>query len=894
MKPISIFTVAVSAAIALFAVQACSSYGEKVELRSVIGEKQGSVSFSWKFADERNDVSQTAYQIDVTGPDVIWTTGRVESGNSLYVPYEGPALSSCSEYSVRVSVWTACAGKADIKPITGTDSFLTGLKPDEWSAEWIGLADSASFDSIGRTILPARYLRKEFDAASKVKRATLYVCGLGSSICYINGKRVGDDVFGPLPTWYPKSEEYLVYDVTDLLRKGANAIGVELGGGRFSGMREGRLLYFGEPRLIAQLRLEYAGAKEETVLTDASWMVTDRGPITENNEFDGEKYDARLELGAWTETAYACNDNWHAADVMAAPGGELRQQNSPALKVQDELTPVKVYGTPDGRTIVDMGQNMVGWVKVDFKGRKDAPVTMRFAEVLEKTDSMQLYVTNLRSALVCDRYTPSADGEFSWEPRFVYHGFRFVEISGLDYVPEAAAITGKVVYDEMKTTGEFTSSNEVLNGIFHNAYWGIRSNYRGMPTDCPQRDERQGWLGDRATGCYGESFIFDNEYLYAKWLLDIEESMREDGCISVVSPRYWTIYNGDVTWPSAFFYGADMLRKQFGNSQAIKDRYPAMKKWVEFTESEMVDSIVVKDTYGDWCMPPETELPIHSQDPARITSAAVLSTTVFYDILRKMTDFAITAGHPEDAARYAADAVNIRNAFNKKYFKADVCGYDNNTVTANLLALRLGLVPDEYRDGLVRNIVDKTETVWGGHVSGGVLGIQHLMRGLTENGYVDLAYKIATARTYPSWGYMIDSGATTIWELWNGNTADPSMNSRNHVMLLGDLIIWFYEDLAGIKAASPGFKEIDMAPVFPDGLTHVKASYDSAYGEIASSWTLDGGHLAWDVTIPVNTTATLHVPAKYAVSVSGSGVHDVATVGGETLIHLGSGTYSLR
>lgn len=882
--------------VALF-LQACSTPYHVIEPRAVIGEKQGDVSFSWKISDSRPDVSQSAYQIDVKSPDgtLVWSSGKVEDGNSLYVPYGGPALNSCSKYLWNVTAWTKCGDRPDTRTSSAGGTWLTGLKNEEWTAKWIGINDQPAVDSLKRVCIASRYLRRQFTARSNVKSAYLYICGLGSSIAFINGKRVGNDVFGSLPTWYPVSEDYLVYDVSKMVGKGENAIGVELGNGRFSGPRMAREMYRGVPRLIAQLRIQYADGTSETILTDESWMATDKGPITSNNEFDGENYDARLDLGNWSSAGYVCGDVWKKADVLDSPGGVLRQQNSPAIKVQDEVNPVKVYGTGDGRVIVDMGQNMTGWLKVSLAGVRDSTIRMRFAEVLQKDDSTRLYVDNLRTAKVTDSYIPDKDGIFTWEPSFVYHGFRFVEITGLNYVPAAASFKGEVIYDEMQTTGSFESSNEVLNAIHHNAFWGIRSNYRGMPTDCPQRDERQGWLGDRATGCYGESFIFDNEYLYNKWLLDIEESMNKDGCISVVSPRYWTIFNGDVTWPSAFFYGADMLHSHFGNTLAVKSRYPAMKKWVEYTmKASMVDSILVKDTYGDWCMPPESEKLIHSKDPSRITSAPVLSTTVFYDILNKMQGFAKLAGCPEDAAKYAADAANIRKAFNAKYFDTKNGSYDNNTVTANLLALRLGLVPEEYKDRLVENIVDKTKDVWNSHVSGGVLGIQHLMRGLTENNQVDLAFLIASSRSYPSWGYMIDSGASTIWELWNGNTADPAMNSRNHVMLLGDLVIWFYEDLAGIKSAAPGFKEIEMAPSFPAGLDHVNASYVSPYGKIISSWKLSGGKIVWNVTIPANTTATVRLPGKFGASASGPGVHSVKTVNGETVIKLGSGSYLIQ
>jgi alpha-L-rhamnosidase len=450
----------------------------------------------------------------------------------------------------------------------------------------------------------------------------------------------------------------------------------------------------------------------------------------------------------------------------------------------------------------------------------------------------------------------------------------------------------------MATTGAFETSNELVNQIYKNAYWGIRGNYRGMPTDCPQRDERLGWLGDRATGAHGESFIFNNVLLYNKWIKDIEDSMNENGSISVVSPRYWTIYNDDVTWPSAFFYISDMLYRQFGDPSAIKLHYPAMKRWVQHQiDTQMKDYILMKDTYGDWCMPPESQELIHSRDPLRRTSGQVLSTTVFYSILQLMSEFAVLNGIPSDATAYKDLAAKIRDAYNQKFFNPETAQYDNNTVTANILSLQLGLVPDGFEERLFANIADKTENELGGHVSTGVLGIQHLMRGLTKYNRVDLAYRILTNETYPSWGYMVKKDATTIWELWNGDTADPAMNSANHVMLLGDLVIWFFENLAGIQndPQSVGFKQIRMKPVFPPGLDKVNASYQSPYGLIKSNWIRNGDRFTWFITIPANTTATIELPKSFNIRpVKHPGLVSFERTNDLVVIKLNSGQYEIR
>ena len=643
------------------------------------------------------------------------------------------------------------------------------------------------------TRLAARYLRKEFSADKTVSRAMLYISGLGVYEAYLNGEKIGDDVLAPGLSQYDKRVYYNVYDVTEMLASGKNTLGVILGNGRYFAMRwksMQNLKTFGLPSLLAQLNIEYSDGTKAVVASDGSWKVNSRGPIVANNEFDGEEYDARLEFEGWDKNGFD-DSGWKTVDMMDAPKGRLSAQQNPNIRIQETIKPVAIFERPDGKYILDMGQNMVGWLKVSLKGKAGQPITMKFAEILQ--DDGSLYVDNLRSAKATDIYIPARDGEFSWHPLFVFHGFRFVEISGLDYKPELSAFTGEVLYDAMETTGSFETSNPLVNQIHKNAYWGIRGNYRGMPTDCPQRDERMGWLGDRTTGAYGEAYIFDNALLYNKWVRDIEESMSPEGAISDVSPNYWPLYTDNVTWPAAFFNVSDMLYRHFGDDSAIRSHYPAMKRWMDYTARKtMKDYIMTKDLYGDWCMPPESQELIHSQDPSRITDGAILSTTVYYDLLNKMAEFAAISGHEEDIEGYRTLAAKIREAYNERFFDEETARYGNNTVTANILSLRLGLVPEGYEQRVFENIVNKTEVDFNGHVSTGVLGIQHLMRGLTEYGRVDLAYKILTNETYPSWGYMVRQGATTIWELWNGDTADPAMNSGNHVMLLGDLLLWKY------------------------------------------------------------------------------------------------------
>lgn len=463
---------------------------------------------------------------------------------------------------------------------------------------------------------------------------------------------------------------------------------------------------------------------------------------------------------------------------------------------------------------------------------------------------------------------------------FVYHGFRYVEISGLRQTPNLDDFEGWVIYDEMSVTGSFETSNNIINAVYHNAYWGIRGNYRSMPTDCPQRDERLGWTGDRTTGNYGESYIFNNHQLYAKWLNDAEDCQWDNGSLPNVIPPYWRGYTDNMTWPGAVVTVTDMLYTRFGDLEPVRQHYDALKKWMLHMKNDyMRGGLMPRDTYGDWCMPPESLELIHSSDPTRITDATVLSTPFYCYLCGKMAKFAEVLGFDEDVAFFEQEITTSTVAFNDKYFNRVTGVYANNTVTANILPLWFGMVPKGLEDKVMNSIVDKTENECGGHVSTGVVGIQQLMRCLTEYGRGDLALKIASNDTYPSWGYMYRNGATTIWELWNGNTADPAMNSGNHVMLLGDLILWEYEYLGGIRALEPGYSKIQLKPYPIEGLDFVNCTYNSVSGRIESNWKREGNLFEWDIVIPANTTAEVCLPTAngYEVKTYGSGKYHLSS-----------------
>ncbi len=750
--------------------------------------------------------------------------------------------------------------------------------------------------------LPARWLRQEFTVEKKVRRAVVYWSGLGLSELYLNGQKVGNHVLSPGLTDYDKRILYEAFDVTGQLVQGRNAIGLVLGNGRFYAPRgDGSARNFGFPKALVQLNLEFEDGSRASVVSDTTWKLTTQGPIRANNEYDGEEYDARMELAGWSRPGFDDAD-WEAAQTVDAPSGVLAAQMAEPLRVTEIIRPVSVKQLRPGVYIFDMGQNMVGWCRLKVSGPKGTQVQMRHAETLNPDGS--LYVANLRTARATDLYTLKGQGTEVWEPRFTYHGFRFVEMTGFPGEPNLSTLEGRVVHDDMEKTADFTSSNELLNRIHHNVFWGVRGNYRSIPTDCPQRDERQGWLGDRSQVSRSESYLFDVAAFYTKWMQDLADSQKPDGSIPVVSPNYWPLYYDDLTWPSTFIFVHGMLYDQYGDKRVIERDYPAMKKWIEHERSYLQDGLMPKDQYGDWCVPPEDPKLIHSQDPARITDKTLLGTTYYYYLLRTMARYARLLDKPPDAAEFEAQAEHVDAAFQRRFFKPLAAMYDNGTQTSSVLPLYFGMVPPESRAALIDTLIRRIEEESHGHVGTGLVGAQWLMRTLTENGHADTAYQIATQETYPGWGYMVEKGATTIWELWNGDTADPAMNSGNHVMQIGDLAVWMYEYLAGIRSdpEKPGFQHIIIRPYPVGDLTFVKASHKSMYGTIASSWKRSGSTFSLEVTVPPNTTAAVWLPAKDPSAVTESG-HKPASAPGVkfvraehdgVLFEVESGSYSFR
>lgn len=866
--------------------------------------------FSWQLESTKKNVVQTSFQIMVSSSQQkldasdgdIWKSATINDNKSLLIGYGGKPLQSATKYFWKVRVITN-KGQA----FTNEKAFFsTGLlKAEDWKAKWIGYDKASAWDSVTQwSRLSARYLRKEFQNSLAVKRATVYISGLGMYELFINGKKIGDQVLAPNPTDYRKSFFYNTHDVTAIIKTGNNAIATVLGNGRFFTMRQNYKIQkhntFGYPKLLLQLEIEYTDGSKKIIVSDESWKLNLDGPIRTNNEYDGEEYDATKEFIGWTNARFS-DSKWLQPELVTAPAGKITAQFSEPMKVMKAIKPISIKKSKNGNYIIDMGQNFAGWLQLqNIKGKRGDKITLKFAESLQANGEM--FTANLRDAKVTDVYTLKGTGLESWHPSFVYHGFRYVEISSYPGVPTVNNFEGQLVYDALETNGSFESSNTTLNTVYKNAWWGIASNYKGMPVDCPQRNERQPWLGDRVIGAQGESFLFDNAKLYAKWMDDITQSQTVEGAIPDVAPAFWNYYSDDVTWPAAFITISNNLYNQFGDVKPIQKNYASMKKWMWYMRDKyLVNDIMTRDKYGDWCVPPEDLNLIHAKDSSRLTDGKLIASAYYYKLLSYMQRFAKLTNNDKDSKEYEELADKMRIAFQQKFYNPAKQSYSNNTITANLLPLYFGICPDSLKEKVFANIYTKIRIESKGHISTGLIGTQYLFRGLSEYGQNELAYTLASNTTYPSYGYMAANGATTIWELWNGNTADPGMNSQNHVMMLGDLLIWYYENLAGIRTdkTSVGFKKITMKPSLPAGLEFVNASYKSAYGLIKSNWKNSIDKFEWTISIPANTSATVHIPANSAEEIFESGktitsnadIKFIKMDKGAAVFEIASGTY---
>ena len=733
--------------------------------------------------------------------------------------------------------------------------------------------------------LPARYLRREFQADKKVARATAYVCGLGFFDLFLNGNKVSDHVMDPALSDYAKVDYYVTFDVTHQLHKGANAIGAVLGNGRFFAPRlhtPATFVDYGFPKLLMQLEIEYTDGSRSIVTSDGHWRLTTHGPIRANNEYDGEVYDARREMPGWN-TAGFDDSKWEPAQRVAAPGGQLRAQMIEPMRVTEIVHPVAMTNPAPGVYLVDMGRNFYGTVRLKASAPRGTEVRMVSAYSL-KPDGV-LKTADNRSARCTDIYTFKGEGVETWSPRFKGQGFRRVQITGFPGKPTLDNFEGLVIHTDVEPAGEFECSNELVNRIHMAMRWGMRMFLRSAPLD-PDRDERQAWMGDPAKDAESEAFNFNVASFYAKWMDDVRASQRPDGSIPDVA-MYW-VWGDGVEWASVFTIIPDWFTDFYDDQGVARQNYEAMKNWVlAMRRHELPDGTLRGTSYADWCDTTSMDGKVSDNGS---TPRELVSSAYQYHNYRLMERLAERFGRPEDRTEFATQADQLRRAFNSKFLDPKTHVYQGDTQCGYVLALQFGLVPEDQRNGVISNLVDNILIQHSGHLSVGLIGMQWLMQTLTDIGRPEVAWIIATQTTRPSWGYMLSKGATTIWERWDMDTRDPGMNSEALLIQAGNFDAWLYQTLAGINCdpQQPGFKHIIIRPRLLGDLTWVNAHFDSPFGRIVSSWKRHGDKLTMNVTIPANTTATVYVPAKSAKAVTESG-RPIANASGVKLIHAGDG-----
>ena len=834
---------------------------------------------SWQIQSDRRGVRQIAYRIvtasseaDLADPEkALWDSGRIDSDQSIHVPYSGPTPVSSQQVYWRVTVWD----ENNVPTTSDTAWWEMGLLDESaWQADWIG----SSLVGGPRTTIPAPYLRREFELSDSVANARLYATAIGLYECYLNGNRVGNDLLTPGWTDYDKRVRYQVYDVTDLLKEGSNAIGAILGDGWAVGhvAWDGRQQYADRPRFLAQLQVTYVDGSTETISTDGKWK-TSPSPILETDMLMGESYDARREIPDW-HVADFDDREWAPVEIFQAPDTQLVATNGPAVRRQEELQPKSINQISDLANpcwVVDFGQNMVGWVRLKVSGPEGTTISIRHAESLNPDGT--IYTANLRSARNNDFYTLKGEGEEIWEPRFVFHGFRYVELTGFPGEVTEESITGVVIHSDMAHSGSFECSDPLINQLQHNILWGQKGNFVDVPTDCPQRDERLGWLGDAQVFFRTAAYNMNVAGFFTKWLQDLEDAQTEAGSYPPVAPNSlnWDLSDGGPAWSDAGVIIPWEMYLSYGDKGILERQYDSMSRYIDFLTETSRDGLRCYADYegwlgfGDW-------LALDGSDGREGGTSKELIGTAFYAYSTQlMSKIASVLEKPDDAKTYKVLSDQVKQTFTSTFVNADgtVIG---GTQTGYVLALHFDLLPKELRAAAAKRLAQLIREK-DNHLSTGFVGTPYINWVLSESGYLNTAYSLLNQRTWPSWLYSVLNGGTTIWERWDGWTEekgfqDPSMNSFNHYAY-GAIGAWMYAVVGGIDfdPDNPGYKHIIMHPQSGGELTSAKAELRSMYGTIVSEWAWDNGAFDWKVSVPANTSATLYIPTPESANVQEAG-----------------------
>jgi alpha-L-rhamnosidase len=868
--------------------------------------------FSWVLLSDRRGTTQATYHIQVaasqealTGASrLVWDSGVVESDSCIWIDYEGDKLASFQRYWWRVRVRDNHGQESDWSQVAWWEMGV--LSTSEWTAEWI-TPDLEEKDEDN----PCPMLRREFDLKGRVKSARAYVTSLGLYEMEINGRRVGDARFTPGFTSFHKRLQYQTYDVTDCLREGRNAVGAFLSDGWYRGHLwfKAKPNVFGrELALLAQIRVEYEDGKIETIGTDGSWQCT-TGPIVSSDLYYGEVYDARREIPGWSEAG--CQyDKWRRVKRFEYSKAYLVCPLCGIAKVKEEVQPQRVFKTPKGETVVDLGQNIAGIVRLQVEGERGKEITLSYCEELtpegnfnvEQLDLMG-YQKRARRFYQIDRYVLKGGPEVI-EPRFTFHGFRYVKVEDYPGELDLRKIRGLVIYSDLPITGEFSCSNPLINQLQQNILWSQKGNFLDIPSDCPQR-EKMGWTGDIQIYAPTACFLMDCSGFLAKWLQDLKADQRDDGLVPHIIPWLpdYPVYGplgigGSSGWGDACIIVPWILYQYYGDKTILDEMYGAMKRWIGFIQRRSRGFIWNKGMHwGDWL------------EPGRRTYYYFLpwalkgyvATPFFAYSCHLLSRIAGVLGKEDDAAYYAGLSEKVKEAYFNKYVKKDGSVRPSRQ-GAYVLALAYDMVPHEMKPSLAAHLAKMVKDK-GNHLDTGFLSTPHLSQVLCDNGYENSAFEVLNQDTIPSWLYEVKKGATSVWEAWDCIKPDGTLRkgmSFNHYAF-GAVGAWLYRYVAGIglDEENPGGRHFVLFPHPGGGLTEARAAYQSPRGEVKSAWRLAESRLTCSVTVPANSSATIHLPGATIVEVSegnrpleeAEGVRKASQDAGGVTLQAGSGSY---
>jgi alpha-L-rhamnosidase len=874
----------------------------------------------WVMTSSRRNQVQSAYQVLVATSEAVlaqhrgnlWDSGKVVTGQSVHVVYDGRPLASRSICYWKARVWD---GEGRVSPWSAPARWeMALLEPGDWSATWVndGERNPTSDEAFYRND-PAPLFRREFSLPAPVSRARLYISGLGYYEASLNGARVGDRLLDPGWTMYEKRVFYSVYDITRQVRQGRNCVGVLLGNGWYNplplrmwgnlNLREH--LSIGRPRFIAQLEVELADGSRQSIVSDATWRVAD-GPLLFNSVYLGEVYDARLEVAGWNRPGFD-DRAWRRVSPAGEPVGPLQAQPQPPIRVTATISPVAVSEPTPGTYVFDMGQNFAGWASLSLRAPAGAKVTLRYGELL-KADGMLNPLTGVAGqikgsrktkagglekiggagspdvAWQQDTYIAGGRGREVYTPRFTFHGFRYVEVTGYPGRPGLDTVKGLRLSSDVEEAGSFASSSDLLNRIQKMTRWTFLSNLFGVQSDCPHR-ERFGYGGDIVATSDAMMLNLDMTRFYEKAVADWTDSARDDGMLTDTAPYVGIQYCG-VGWAMVHPRLQWQLYQYYGDRRVIERHYETSRRWLDLVAAANPGHVVSKGL-GD-----------HEALTATPPEAAV--TPMYFESARLVARLAGVLGRREEAAKYSALAESIRGAFADRVLKPAADRGTARTQSGQAFALHAGLLAPPDREAGVRWLLEDIRGPQKGHLSTGIFGTKFALDALSADGHAQAVFDVVRTETYPGWGYMLANGATTLWEHW---ALSENTYSHNHPMF-GSVSEWFFKWLGGIQPdpEAVGFDRIAIRPQLVDGLAWVRSSYRSVRGEIVSNWSRTEEAVEWEVTIPANTTATVFLPADNLDQIeegrttllparTAEGVRQARIEGKDAVFTVGSGAY---